>query len=111
MELTRKLCRLIFWLTTGSLIAFCLLFGVPFLSTIAAGKVIAMAGCRPPSFDMQAICPTGSYAEPFIPLSHWFTSGFAPFVLVKNFGGLLAVWSALCGALGLANKMLSARSD
>lgn len=103
--------QVVFWLATGSLIAFCVLFGVPFLSTIAAGKVVAMVGCRPPSFDMQAICPAGSYAEPFIPLSHWFTSGFAPFVLAQNFAGLLTAWSALCGALGLASKMLGARSD
>ena len=105
----RSICRFIFWLATGSLIAFCLAFGLPFVSTIGAGKIVEMAGCKPPSFDMQAICPPGSYAEPFIPLSHWFTSGFAPFVLLKNFGGLLTAWATVCAAIGFACAMLESR--
>ena len=74
MKSLQLLCRSLFWLVTGGLIAFCLAFGLPFLSKIAAGKVIAMAGCTPPSFDMQAVCPAGSYAEKFVPLSHWFNA-------------------------------------
>jgi hypothetical protein len=91
----------VFWLASSGLIAFCLLFGIPFVSSIAARKVVAWAGCTPPSFDMQAVCPAGSYAEPFVPLSHWFTSGLAPLVLAKNFGGMLATWALLCVVLGL----------
>ena len=109
MQQTRRLATFAFWLATGSLIAFCLLFGLPFVSTFAAGKIVAMAGCRPPSFDMQAICPSGSYAEPFVPLSHWFTSGLAPLVLAKNFGGMLSAWAFVCIALGFARRVLDAR--
>jgi hypothetical protein len=106
MKTLQRLCRSLFWLVTGGLIAFCLAFGLPFLSKIAAGKVVAMAGCTPPSFDLQAVCPAGSYAEKFVPLSHWFTSLLAPLVLVQNFGGLLAGWAALAVALGVAYQLL-----
>lgn len=96
MRNTRGVIKLLCWFATGSLIAFCFLFGFPFVSRVAAGKVIEIAGCRPPTFDMQAVCPAGSFAEPFVPLSHWFTSALAPFVLVQNFGGLLMAWVAIC---------------
>lgn len=109
MQQARGLFKFLFWLAASSLIAFCLLFGLPFVSRIAASRAVAMAGCRPASFDMQAVCPPGSYAEPFVPLSHWFTSGMAPFVLVQNFGGMLVAWTSLCVALGLAWRVLSAR--
>jgi hypothetical protein len=95
----RNLMKLLFWLATSSLTSFCLLFGLPFVSRFAAGKVIVMAGCKPPSFDIQAVCPAGSFAEPFVPLSHWLTSAVAPYLLVKNFGGLLLAWGALCAVL------------
>lgn len=110
MQQTRNLFKFLFWLATGSLIAFCVLFGTPFLSKIAASKVVAMAGCRPASFDMQAVCPAGSYAEPFVPLSHWFTSMMAPFVLVQNFGGVLAAWACLCIGLAFARQFLRTKS-
>ena len=109
MQQTHRLLKLMFWLATGGLIVFCLLFGIPFLSAIAAGKVVAMAGCTPPGFDMQAVCPPGSYAEPFVPLSHWFTSGLAPLVLAQNFGGMLTVWAIVCFALGFLRRVLGAR--
>lgn len=110
MEALRILCKYSFWLVLGGLVAFCLLFGTPFVAKIAAGKVVAAAGCTAPSFDMQAICPEGSYAEKFIPLSHWFTSGMAPFILMQNFSGLLFAWAALSAALGTAWQILSSRS-
>lgn len=91
MQPTQSFYKWSFRLATGGLIVFCLLFGVPFLSTIASGRVLEIAGCRPSSFDIQAVCPAGSYAEPFVPLSHWLTSLFAPLILVKNFWGLLIV--------------------
>lgn len=43
----------------------------------------------------------GMNAEPFVPLSHWLTSGFAPLVLAVNFGGMLVAWASLCVALGV----------
>ena len=108
----QHICRFfkwIFWITISGLAAFCLLFGTPFVSGITARKVVAWAGCSPPSFDMQAVCPTGSYAEPFVPLSHWFTSALAPLVLAENFGGMLTAWASLCIALGLVWFALSAK--
>ena len=99
MQKTQRVIKFFFWLNIGSLIIFCLLFGFPFVSKIAAGKVIEIAGCKPPSFDMQAVCPPGSFAEPFAPLSHWFGSVLAPLVLIENFGGLILGWAFLCFAL------------
>ncbi len=81
-------------LLTAGLIAFCVLFGTPFLARQSAGQVIAWAGCTPPSFDMQAVCPPGSWATPFAPLSHWFGNLLAPFVLISSFG-----WYLLGGLL------------
>ena len=109
MKPIRRFFKFAFWLVTSGLIAFFLLFGIPFVSGIAARKVVAWAGCTPPSFDMQAVCPAGSFAEPFVPLSHWFTSGFAPLVLVENFGGMLATWAAWCAAFGLVWVALGIR--
>ncbi len=110
MHRSRRLFAILFWLSTCSLIAFCLLFGLPFASRFAAGKVLAMAGCSPPTFDRQGICPGGSYAEPFVPLSHWMTSAAAPYILVINFGALLAAWTIVCTALFAAWQIFRARS-
>ncbi|MCW5649872.1 MAG: hypothetical protein KIS62_09015 [Ramlibacter sp.] len=106
-----SILKWLFWLSTGSLVAFCLMFGLPFLSSITAGKVIAMAGCKPPSFDMQAVCPPGSFAEPFIPLSHWMTSLVAPLILIKNFGIALLIWAGVSFGLGIASGSLNSRAD
>lgn len=95
MRNTQNFIKLLYWLATGSLIAFCLSFGLPFVSRVTAGKVIAMAGGKPPIFDMQAVCPAGSFAEPFVPLSHWLTTALAPYLLLKNSGGLLLGWAGL----------------
>jgi hypothetical protein len=110
MQKTQRIIKIAFWLTAGSLVLFCFIFGFPVVSQIAAGKVIEIAGCRPPSFDMQAICPPGSFAEPFVPLSHWFTSVLAPLLLLKNFGGLLLGWATLCFVLFASLSVLRAKS-
>lgn len=99
MQRTQRIIQLLFWLTTGSLVVFCFLFGFPVISQFASRKVIAFAGCSPPSFDIQAVCPPGSFAEPFVPLSHWLTSFLAPIVLVTNFGGILLIWACVCFVL------------
>ena len=101
VKLASRFLMIAFLMLTFGLVAFCLLFGLPFVSQFAAGKVIAMAGGTPPSFDMQATCPSASYAEPFIPLTHWFTSSLAPLVLIENFGVMLISWAAICLAVGL----------
>ncbi len=69
-----------------------------------------MAGCKPAGFDIQAVCPEGSYAEPFIPLGHWMTSAAAPYILVFNFGILLALWTLACVGLFIAWQIFRARS-
>lgn len=109
MPPARGFFKWLFWFATSGLLAFCLLFGLPFSSGIAARKVVAWAGCTPAGFGMPAVCPEGSYAEPFVPLSHWFTSGFAPLVLAVNFGGMLVAWAFLCLALGLVWWVLGRR--
>ena len=91
----------LFFTTLVGLVAFCVLFGLPFLSRFSAGKVLAWAGCTAPTFDMQAVCPSGSFAEPFIPLGHWMTSFFSPIVLIHNFGGMLLAWAAISVGFGL----------
>lgn len=111
MQKAHRIIKIAFWLTTGSLVLFCFLFGFPVVSQIASGMVIEIAGCRPPSFDTQAICPSGSFAEPFVPLSHWFTSLLAPLLLVKNFGGLLLGWAALCFVLFASLSVLRAKNS
>lgn len=111
MKLASRFLMIIFLLSTFGFVAFCLLFGLPFVSQFTAGKVIAMAGCTTPSFDMQAICPVGSYAEPFIPLSHWFTSFLAPLILIKNFGGMLVLWATMCLVAGLLWLLLKSASS
>lgn len=108
MKLASRVVLIIFLSLAFGLLAFCLLFGLPFVSQFAAGKVLAMAGCTTPSFDMQATCPAGSHAEPFIPLSHWFTSFLAPLVLLENFGAMLFAWAVICSAVGLLWLMLKA---
>jgi hypothetical protein len=111
MKLASRFLMVAFLMLTFGFVAFCLLFGLPFVSQFAAGKVIAMAGCTTPSFDMQATCPAGSYAEPFIPLSHWFTSFLAPLVLIENFGVMLIAWAAICFAVGLLWLVLKSASS
>ena len=96
MRNLRRLLRALLWLTGGGLVSFCLTFGIPFLASIPAKKVLEWAGCRPPGFDQQAVCPAGSFAEPFIPLSNWFTSMFAPLVLIANFGVYLLIGLGIC---------------
>jgi len=111
MKLASRFLMIAFTVLTTGFFAFCLIFGLPFVSQLAAGKVTAMAGCTTPSFDMQATCPVGSYAEPFIPLSHWFTSFLAPLVLIENFGGMLIAWAAICFAVGLLWLLLKSASS
>jgi hypothetical protein len=111
MQKIQQLLRWMFWLSTVTLVTFCLLFGLPVVSAFSAGKVLSMAGCKEPGFETtQALCPPGSYAELFAPLAHWFTSLLAPYVLLKNFGGMLGLWLVICIALGLAHSLIRAKN-
>jgi hypothetical protein len=92
------------------LVTFILVFGIPFLSTYASGWVLSMAGCSSPTFDRQGVCPEGSFAEPFIPLSHWMTSGAAPLILLQNFGLMLLSWLLLSLLLWLIYLVLLAKT-
>jgi hypothetical protein len=91
-----------FLLSTVSLKLFCIVFGVPVLSKVASEQVLYWAGCSSAGFDTQAKCPPGSFAEPFIPLSHWFTTFMSPLILLRNFGALLLGWALLSCALWVA---------
>lgn len=110
MQKTQRIVKILFWFSIISLVFFCFVFGFPFVSQVAARKVIEIAGCKPPSFDMQAVCPPGSFAEPFAPLSHWFGIFVAPLVFLKNFGGLLLAWVFLCFALFVSLRVLRAKN-
>jgi hypothetical protein len=111
MKIASKCLMIVFYVLTFGLVAFCLLFGLPFVSKFAAVKVLAMAGCTMPSFDIQATCPAGSYATPFIPLGHWLTSFLAPLVLVQNFGGMLMKWTAICFTLWFLSRVFKSKSE
>ncbi len=104
----QKMFRLIFWGLLVGLTVFVIAFGTPGLSKVAAGQVLAAAGCAPAGFDMQATCPPGSRAARFVPLGHWFTSLLAPYVLVKNFWDVLLVWGGLTLAAAIASGAFGA---
>jgi hypothetical protein len=106
MQFNVGLLRLSFWLATIGLVTFCLAFGTPFLAAIPARKILEFAGCSEPGFDTQAVCPEGSFAQAFIPISHWLGSAFAPLVLIKSFGVLLIVWFCLCVVLDVVARRL-----
>ncbi len=95
--------RAAFWALFVGLLVFIVAFGTPGVNRIAAGQVLSAAGCSPPGFDMQAVCPPGSRAARFAPLAHWFTSLLAPYVLVKNFWDVLLVWTGLTLAAAVAS--------
>jgi hypothetical protein len=101
IKLASRFFMVVFFILAVGLLAFCLLFGLPFFAQFPAGIVLESAGCRPSTFDTPAICPAGSYAEPFIPLGSWLGSFLAPIILIGNFGVILASWLAICVFVGL----------
>jgi hypothetical protein len=105
----QKSFRLVFWAMFVGLILFILAFGIPGASRIAAGQVLAAAGCTPPGFDMQAVCPPGSVATRFVPLGHWFTSWLAPYLLIRNFWDVLLAWVGIILAAAVASGLGRAR--
>lgn len=92
----------VFWLLLLGLIAFCVAFGVPFLSAWTSGEVVAWAGCQPAGFDHAAVCPPGSFFGRFAPLTYWITSIIAPFFLVERFWDILLGWVFAIVLAGIA---------
>ena len=82
-----------------SLGLFILAFGTPVLSMFTSAKVLAWAGCSSAGFDTPAIrCNHGgggAVSERFGPLSYWFTTLLAPYLLVRHLWDVLLGWLAL----------------
>jgi hypothetical protein len=91
-----KIYLKLFWTSLIGLIAFSVAFGTPFLGTFNSGKVIAMAGCTPPSFDSSAVCPSGSFVSRFAPLTGWtrivLVAPLLPIIFIQQFWDLLLGW-------------------
>ena len=85
----------LFWIMLLGLVAFVVAFGTPFLSAYTSGKVVSLFGCSPAGLDRPAVCPDGSIAAHFAPLTHWIGSVLAPVIFVKQFWGLIVCWGAL----------------
>lgn len=82
-----------------SLVLFTIAFGTPVLSMFTSAKVLAWVGCSSAGFDTPAIrCGYGGggvVSERFGPLSYWFTTLLAPYLLVKHLWDVLLGWLAL----------------
>lgn len=99
--------RIMYWLFAGSLTLFCLVFALPIISGMAAREITELAGCRPPTFDMNAACPAGSAAERFSHLTGWLSSLFAPFLFIKFFWDWLLIWGLFTAALRLLVRKMN----
>jgi hypothetical protein len=91
-----KIYLKLFWTSLIGLIAFSVAFGTPFIGTVNSGKVIAMAGCKPPGFDSPAVCPSGSFVSRFAPLTGWtrivLLAPLVPIIFIQQFWDLLLGW-------------------
>ncbi len=91
-----KIYLKLFWTSLLGLIAFSIAFGTPFLGTVNSGKVVVMAGCKPPSFDSPAVCPSGSFVSRFAPLTGWtkivLLAPLVPIIFIQQFWDLLPGW-------------------
>lgn len=106
----QDLSKFLFWIGTSGLVMFCVTFGTPILARISATKVVVWAGCKPHGFEALGSCPAGSFAERFLPLTHWISAIFAPITLIESFGGILLIWLCLCFLLGFARTASRAKS-
>jgi len=86
----------LFWISLVGLVVFSVAFGAPFLGTVNSGKVVAMAGCKPPSFDSPAVCPSNSFVSRFAPLTGWtrivLLAPLLPIIFIQQFWDLLLGW-------------------
>lgn len=79
-------------------VVFFVAFGTPFLSVVTSGKVLTWAGCVPAGFDSPDVrCPNGDgfLSTRFAPLTFWFSTLFAPFILIKQFWDVILGWMVL----------------
>jgi hypothetical protein len=87
-----------------SLALFTIAFGTPVLSMFTSAKVLGWVGCSSAGFDTPAIrCGYGGggvVSERFGPLSYWFTTLLAPYLLVKHLWDVLLGWLALTLVFG-----------
>jgi hypothetical protein len=97
-----------FWILLLGLIAFCIAFGTPFLSTYVSREILQALGCNPGSFDpLVSACMSSPgfwtpRLQPFLlPLLGQLGS---PFWLFWQFGDVLIVWVVLI-AVVLALKL------
>ncbi|SFU55829.1 hypothetical protein SAMN05216350_102576 [Polaromonas sp. YR568] len=95
-----------FWILLIGLIAFCIAFGTPFLSTYLAREILQMIGCNPGAFDplvSACMAKLGFWTPRLQPFLLPFLGQLgSPLWLFWQFGDVLAYWSALIAAvLGL----------
>ena len=95
----RTACKTLFLALLISLALFTIAFGTPVLSMFTSAKVLAWVGCSSAGFDTPAIrCGYGGggmVSERFGPLSYWFTTLLAPYLLVRHLWDVLLGWLAL----------------
>jgi hypothetical protein len=113
-------CKTLFLVLLISFALFILAFGTPVLSMFTSARVLEWAGCSSAGFDTPAIrCNHGGggvVSERFGPLSYWFTTLLAPYLLVKHLWDVLLAWLVLTlvfGGLAAAsgNKPASKKSQ
>ncbi|WP_411878139.1 hypothetical protein [Polaromonas sp. YR568] len=97
-------CKTLFLVLLTGFVLFILAFGTPVLSMFTSAKVLAWAGCSSAGFDTPAIrCNHGgggAVSERFGPLSYWFTTLLAPYLLVKHLWDVLLAWLVLTLVFG-----------
>jgi hypothetical protein len=97
-----------FWILLIGLIAFCIAFGTPFLSTYVAREILQALGCNPGTFDpLVSACMSspGFWAPRLQPFLRPFLGQLgSPLWLFWQFGDVLVYWFALT-ALVLAAKV------
>ena len=102
-----KPSRWLFWILLLGLVVFVIAFGAPFLSAYTTGKAVVWFGCSPAALDGQAVCPPGSLATRFTPLTHWIGSVMASVLFVRQFGWLLPGWSVMVLVVGARARRAS----
>ncbi|AYQ30081.1 MULTISPECIES: hypothetical protein [unclassified Polaromonas] len=103
-----KVLHASFWILLVGLIAFCIAFGTPFLSTWLAREILQTLGCSPGSFDpLVSACMSklGFWTPRLQPFLLPFLGQLgSPLWLFWQFGDVLVYWFALT-ALVLALKV------
>lgn len=92
-----------FWILLIGLIAFCIAFGTPFLSTYLAREILQALGCSPGAFDpLVSACMShlGFWTPRLQPFLLPFLGQLgSPLWLFWQFGDVLIAWCALIAAV------------